>query len=102
MPSTPPRTMPDGSYTKWGCNCENMNDSNAQFDKLYRVQVGAFRNKESADRMLNSLLIEGFPAFIVYDDGIYKVQVGAYGYLANAIKMEERLRRFRYNTYITT
>ena len=52
--------------------------------------------------MLNSLLIEGFPAFIVYDDGIYKVQVGAYGYLANAIKMEERLRRFRYNTYITT
>lgn len=102
VPSTPPRTMPDGSYTKWGCNCENMNDSNAQFDKLYRVQVGAFRNKESADRMLNSLLIEGFPAFIVYDDGIYKVQVGAYGYLANAIKMEERLRRFRYNTYITT
>ena len=102
VPSAPPRTMPDGSYTKWGCNCENMNDSNAQFDKLYRVQVGAFRNKESADRMLNSLLIEGFPAFIVYDDGIYKVQVGAYGYIANAIKMEERLRRFRYNTYITT
>lgn len=96
------RNTPDGSYTKWGCDCENINGSNPQFDKLYRVQVGAFRNKESADRMLNSLLIEGFPAFIVYDDGIYKVQVGAYGYLSNAIKMEKRLRRFRYNTYITT
>jgi len=70
-------------------------------EKLYRVQVGAYRNKESADRMLNALLIEGFPAFIVYDDGIYKVQVGAFRFLANAIKMEERLRKFRYNTYIT-
>ena len=70
-------------------------------EKLYRVQVGAYRNKDSADRMLNSLLVEGFPAFIVYDDGIYKVQVGAFRFLANAIKMEERLRKFRYNTYIT-
>ncbi len=69
---------------------------------LYRVQVGAYRNKESADRLLNSLLVEGFPAFIIYQDGLYKVQVGAYEFLANAITMEERLRKFRYNTYITT
>ncbi len=71
-------------------------------EKLYRVQVGAFRNKESADRLLNSLYIEGFPAFIIMDDGLYKVQVGAFRFLANAIKMEERLRKFRYNTFITT
>lgn len=69
-------------------------------EQLYRVQVGAYRMKENADRMLNSLLIQGFPAFIIYDDGYYKVQVGAYRYLTNAIKMERRLRRFRYNTYI--
>ncbi|MDO5402161.1 MAG: N-acetylmuramoyl-L-alanine amidase [Eubacteriales bacterium] len=67
---------------------------------LYRVQVGAFRNKGNADRLLNSLLIEGFPAFIIYEDGLYKVQVGAFRYLANAVKMEHRLRRFRYNTFI--
>jgi len=94
--------LPEGSYTQWGCDCANNSGSGEQSEKLYRVQVGAFRNKESADRMLNSLLIEGFPAFIVYDDDIYKVQVGAFNFLANAIKMEERLRRFRYNTYITT
>ena len=70
-------------------------------EKLYRVQTGAFRNKDNADRMLNSLLIEGFPAFIVYDNGIYHVQVGAFRNLFNAIKMEQRLRRFRYNTYIS-
>jgi len=79
----------------------NENNDGDLGEKLYRVQVGAYRNKESADRMLNALLIEGFPAFIVYDEGIYKVQVGAFRFLANAIKMEERLRRFRYNTYIT-
>lgn len=71
-------------------------------ERLYRVQTGAFRNKENADRMLNALLVEGFPAFIVYDDGIYKVQVGAFNILSNAIKMEARLRRFGYSTYITT
>lgn len=70
--------------------------------KLYRVQVGAYRNKENADRILNSLLMEGFPAFMIYDDGLYRVQVGAYEFLPNAIRMEQRLRRKRYNTYITT
>lgn len=70
--------------------------------KLYRVQVGAYRNKDSADRILNSLLVEGFPAFIIYDEGLYKIQVGAFEFLANAIAMEEQLRKARYNTYITT
>ena len=71
-------------------------------EALYRVQVGAYRNKDNADRMLNSLLVDGFPAFIVYDDGLYKVQVGAYRNLSNAIAMEYKLRQYRYNTYITT
>ncbi len=77
------------------CNCQCP-------DVLYRVQVGAYRNKDNADRMLNSLLVDGFPAFIVYDDGLYKVQVGAYRNLSNAIAMEYKLRQYRYNTYITT
>lgn len=77
------------------CNCQCP-------DVLYRVQVGAYRNKDNADRMLNSLLIDGFPAFIVFDDGLYKVQVGAYRNLSNAIAMEYKLRQYRYNTYITT
>ena len=76
-------------------------DNSEEFpEQLYRVQSGAYKNKENADRLLNSLLIEGFPAFMVQEDGYYKVQVGAFNYLANAIKMEQRLRRFRYNTFI--
>lgn len=78
------------------CTCED----NYEPVALYRVQVGAYKNKDNADRMLNSLLIEGFPAFIIYEDDYYKVQVGAFRILSNAIKMEQKLRRFRYSTYI--
>lgn len=81
------------------CPCDN-NDYDTENEALYRVQVGAYRNNDNADRMLNSLLMDGFPAFIIYEDGYYKVQVGAYRILLNAIKMEQRLRRFRYSTYI--
>lgn len=81
------------------CPCDN-NDYDTENEALYRVQVGAYRNKDNADRMLNSLLMDGFPAFIIYEDGYYKVHVGAYRILLNAIKMEQRLRRFRYSTYI--
>lgn len=86
------------SYPYNQCQCND----NYIPETLYRVQTGAYRNKENADRMLNSLLMDGFPAFIIYQDGYYKVQVGAYTLLSNAIKMEQRLRRFHYSTYITT
>lgn len=70
--------------------------------KLFRVQVGSFKNRENADRLLATLLGNDFPAFIVYDDGFYRVQVGAFRNLDNAVRMERRLRRYRYNTFITT
>lgn len=82
--------------SKPSCGC----DEDMTPEPLYRVQVGAYRNKDNADRMLNSLLVEGFPAFIIYEDDYYKVQVGAFRQLANAIKMEQKLRKFRYSTYI--
>lgn len=87
--------LPDKKYTG-SCTCED----NYEPVALYRVQVGAYKNKDNADRMLNSLLVEGFPAFIIYEDDYYKVQVGAFRILSNAIKMEQKLRRFRYSTYI--
>ena len=70
-------------------------------DKLYRVQVGAFRNRDNADRLLEPLLDMGYPAFIIYQDDLYKVQVGAYKNLDNAVDMERKLRKLKYNTYIT-
>jgi N-acetylmuramoyl-L-alanine amidase len=62
----------------------------------YRVQTGAFRNRENADQN------EGYPAFILYEDGLYKVQVGAFLQIGNAIHMEQRLRDSGYSTLIVT
>lgn len=70
--------------------------------QLYRVQVGAYKSRDNADELLDELKSQGYPAFIVLEDGIYKVQVGAYAVLDNAIKMEEKLRKAGYDTYITT
>ena len=44
---------------------------------LYRVQVGMFREKQYADNLLYELQDQGFPAYILNEDGFYKVQVGA-------------------------
>lgn len=71
-------------------------------ETYYGVQVGVFRVRQNADNLLYELLDQGYPAFILYDDGYYKVQVGAYRILGNAIIMERRLRRAGYSTLITT
>lgn len=68
----------------------------------YRVQTGAFRNRENADRMLYQLTDNGYPAFLLSEDGLYKVQVGAYLQIGNAINMEQRLRDAGYSTVIMT
>ena len=91
--------MPDDPYAQFE-EIKDEPDDVCDCSKLYRVQIGAFRNRENAERLLKSALAVGFPAFIIYEDGYYKVQVGAYRILLNAIKMEQRLRRFRYSTYI--
>lgn len=69
---------------------------------LYRVQVGAFSDRDEADALLEELRNGGFPAFILFDDGFYKVQSGAFAVLDNAVRMEERLRNAGYSTFITT
>lgn len=69
---------------------------------LYRVQVGSYQNSGNANAELQQLLRQGFPAFVLYEDGLYKVQVGAFEVLNNAVRMEQTLRRAGYNTFITT
>ncbi len=44
----------------------------------YQVQTGAYRQQDLALRQLNQLRSQGYPAFLVYDEGLYKVRVGAF------------------------
>lgn len=79
-----------------------LNEETVEGPVYYRVQTGAFRNRENADRMLYQLTDKGYPAFILQEDGLYKVQVGAYLQIGNAINMEQRLRDDSYSTLIVT
>ena len=68
--------------------------------KLYRVQVGAFKKKENADRLLKELKSKGIDCFVKEENGLYKVQVGAYSVYANAEKMKKRLENMGYKPFI--
>ncbi|RHR29817.1 N-acetylmuramoyl-L-alanine amidase [Clostridium sp. AF19-22AC] len=68
----------------------------------YRVQVGAFRNPTYANRLLNELLEQDFPASIIDSDGFFRVQVGNYDTLDDATEMEQRLKRAGYPTVIVS
>ncbi|MCD8103893.1 MAG: N-acetylmuramoyl-L-alanine amidase [Lachnospiraceae bacterium] len=70
--------------------------------KLYRVQTGAYRNRAYAEDLLYRLQQQNYPAFLLYEDGLYKVQVGAFAQLDNAVQMEAALRRAGYSTFLTT
>lgn len=80
---------------------KSLSDNERQ-PKLYRVQVGAFRNRSYAYELNEQLTEEGFPSFILMDGDLCKIQVGAFSRLENAIRMEYRLRAAGYDTYITT
>lgn len=79
---------------------ETIRQQQAMMPEYYQVQVGAFRSRMPADRLLNELQAKGLPAFIVYGDGLYKVRVGAYLNMDNAVQMERTLRSMGYPTVL--
>ncbi len=69
---------------------------------LYKVQVGAYRNKEKAEQQLEAVRAKGFNAFLNQIDGLYKVQVGAYGIKANADAMLAKVKAAGFDAFIAT
>ena len=71
--------------------------------KYYRVQVGAFSEKENADALAKKLRRKGFSTIIKKVKGIYKVQVGAYTKEANAEKQLRKVKAAGFlDAFITT
>ena len=68
----------------------------------YAVQTGAFRSERYARRLLNELTEMNFPAVLTEGDGLFRVTVGEYDTLDEAVKMECRLKRAGYQTVIVT
>lgn len=74
----------------------------ATVENVYTIQTGAFRNQQLAGNMSMQLKNQGFPARVVIEDGLFKVQVGDFEKLENAVAMEQKLRMLGYNTFIKT
>lgn len=69
-------------------------ESEPKTDNLYRVQVGAFKEKQNADNLVTKLKNQGYSdAFIKQnDDGLYRVQVGAFSIKSNAENLLKKLK----------
>lgn len=68
----------------------------------YSVQTGAFRNRRYAEQLLMELQEMEFPARIDSGDGFYRVRIGQFDTLPEAVSMEQRLKRAGYPTVIVT
>lgn len=71
-----------------------------QEPQYYQVQVGAYSSRASADRLADELKAQGFPAFLIYQNGLYKVRSGAFLNMEYAVEMERRLRALGYPTLL--
>lgn len=68
--------------------------------KLWKVQVGAFSNRENADKQAATLKSEGYRPFVIHDDNLYKVQVGAFEDKKNAEALSNDLARIGYKPFL--
>ncbi len=79
---------------------KSLNEKEEEKPEYYQIQTGAFRVRSLAEDQINTLKSQGFPAFIVYENGLYKVRIGAFRNIDNAVCMELALKRCGYNTFM--
>lgn len=80
----------------------NTSSGSEQSGALYRVQTGAFNNKDNADCMLEKVKAAGFDTYMFKVDCLYKIQVGAYSVKSNADAMLAKVKAAGFDAFITT
>jgi DedD protein len=70
----------------------------------FAIQVGAFKDRASADSIVRSLKTRGLPAYVVAPagkgGGLFTVRVGVYRDRADADAVQERLRDDKFKPYV--
>lgn len=67
---------------------------------FYMVQTGVYRVRANAEKEVNRLKEDGFPAFMTFQDGLYYVRAGAFRNMENAVRQEQELRKLGYPTLL--
>lgn len=69
---------------------------------LYRVQVGAYKNKANADAQLAHVKAAGFDIYMVQIGMLYNIQIGAYREKTHADNTMAKLKAAGFDAFITT
>jgi N-acetylmuramoyl-L-alanine amidase len=67
---------------------------------LYKVQVGAFKNREGAEELAARLTKAGFNEFVYSEGGLHKVQAGAFSDRSNADELVTRLKSSGFDAFV--
>jgi N-acetylmuramoyl-L-alanine amidase len=73
---------------------------NVRSPSLFKVQLGAFKEKKNADQLAAAVKKKGYEAFIFKEGGLYKVQAGAYSKKENAAAMAAALKSQGFSTFV--
>lgn len=69
-------------------------------DNLYKVQIGAYKQKVNADLQAKRAKEKGFDTYILHEKGLYKVQIGAYASKKNAEAQADKAKKAGFEVYI--
>lgn len=72
---------------------KSASNPNPSPDKLYRVQIGAFKDKNNAEQFAIRAKARGFSTYVHEEGGYYKVQIGAFSDRKNAESLEFEAKR---------
>jgi cell division protein FtsN len=102
---TPPPTLPPPPAPREGAGAAAaapLPKALASTASGFAIQVGAFKDKASADGVVKNLKARGLPAYAVTPTGggLFTVRVGVYRERADAETVQERLRDDKFKPYI--
>ncbi|SLL32579.1 N-acetylmuramoyl-L-alanine amidase [Mycobacteroides abscessus subsp. abscessus] len=68
---------------------------------IYRVQIGAFENKENANKLEAKASSEGFATAVLFRNNLYIVQIGAFSSRSNAEQLAAKAEEAGFTTFIS-
>jgi len=66
--------------------------TNPPANGLFRVQIGAFKDRNNADTVENKAKSNGFQTYVKQEDGLFKIQIGAFTDRGNAEELVKRAK----------
>lgn len=82
------------------CKVDGKTPTFDQTTLYYRVQCGAFKNEDYAERLMMDIKAKGYDAYVKYDGNYYRVQCGAFTNKDYAEALKNKLMADGYECYI--